>query len=68
MRGTACVLFLLVVLAAPGFAQAPDDKLIVSGQRIGKWTLEMTIDDLLRINGPRNGGGTPGHRAVACQA
>jgi hypothetical protein len=51
----AWVVLLLVVLAVPGFAQAPDDKLIVPGQRIGKWTLAMTIDDLLRMNGPRNG-------------
>jgi hypothetical protein len=53
----AWVVLLLVALAVPGFAQAPDDKLIVPGQRIGKWTLEMTIDDLLRMNGPRNAGG-----------
>jgi hypothetical protein len=51
----AGVLFLLFALAAPGFAQAPDDKLIVPGQRIGKWTLAMTVDDLVRMNGPRNG-------------
>lgn len=55
----AWVLLLLVVLAVPGFAQAPDDKLIVPGQRIGKWTLEMTINDLVRMNGPRNGAGRP---------
>lgn len=54
----ACVLLLFVSLAAPGFAAAPDDNLIVPGQRIGKWTLEMTVDDLVRTNGPRNGDGT----------
>ncbi len=32
------------------------DYLIVPGQRIGKWTLVMTIDDLLKMNGPRQGG------------
>jgi hypothetical protein len=52
----AWVVLLLVVLAVPGFAQAPDDKLIVPGQRIGKWTLAMTVDDLVRMNGPRNPG------------
>lgn len=53
MKGV-CVLLLLVALAAPGFAQAPDDKLIVPGQRIGKWTLEMTISALVEMNGARN--------------
>lgn len=32
-------------------AQVPDDVLIVPGVRIGKWTLEMSIDDLTRLNG-----------------
>lgn len=41
----------LLLLASPAVSQVPDDKLIVAGQRIGKWTLEMTVDDLFRING-----------------
>jgi hypothetical protein len=56
----AWVLLLLVALAVPGFAQAPDDNLVVPGQRIGKWTLQMTIADLVRMNGPQNGSGITG--------
>ncbi len=51
MKAAACVLLLLVALAAPGFAQAPDDKLIVPGQRIGKWTLEMTLGQFVQMHG-----------------
>ncbi len=51
MKGIAVTLLLLLVLAASGLAQVPDDKLIVPGQRIGKWTLDMTVDDLDRMNG-----------------
>jgi hypothetical protein len=32
-------------------AQVSDDLLIVPGVRIGKWTLEMSIEDLTRMNG-----------------
>ena len=46
-----CLLTLLFV-AGPAVSQAVDDKLIVPGVRIGKWTLQMTIDDLVRMNGP----------------
>ena len=49
---TAILLLLTVLLLAPrAVAQAPDDKLIVPGVRIGKWTLKMTIPDLERMNG-----------------
>ncbi len=48
------VLF-LSLLAQPAVSQVPDDQLIVPGQRIGKWTLNMTINDLLKMNGPRSG-------------
>ncbi len=44
----------LLLLAPPVISQVPDDKLIVSGLRIGKWTLEMTIDILRQMNGPEN--------------
>ncbi|TMI70633.1 MAG: hypothetical protein E6H05_13545 [Bacillati bacterium ANGP1] len=50
----ALVVLVLLLLASPGVSQAPDDKLIVPGQRIGKWTLEMTIDTLLQMNGLQN--------------
>lgn len=41
----------ILLLASPAISQVPDDKLIVPGQRIGKWTLDMTLDDLDRMNG-----------------
>lgn len=44
-------LAVLALLTASVGAQSVDDKLIVPGQRIGKWTLEATLDDLDRING-----------------
>ncbi len=43
----------LLALASDAGAQANDDKRIVPGQRIGPWTLEMTVADLNRINGPK---------------
>src|SRR2546425_2855569 len=55
MRIVAPVGFLVLLLSAmPVFSQTPNDKLIVPGQRIGKWTLDMTIDTLVRMNGPQN--------------
>jgi hypothetical protein len=54
----ALFLFLVLALSVQGFAQASDDNLIVPGQRIGKWTLDMTIDDLVRMNGARNADGS----------
>lgn len=44
-------LLVLLFVAPSVVSQVPDDKLIVPGQRIGKWTLEMTFDDLVRMNG-----------------
>lgn len=55
MKRVGLFLLLLLLLAPPATSQVPDDKLIVSGQRIGKWTLEMTLDDLVRMNGPAVG-------------
>ncbi len=52
MRAVLSLVLCMLLLAPPVVAQAPDDKLIVPGVRIGKWTLKMTIDDLLRMNGP----------------
>jgi hypothetical protein len=51
MKRVGLFLLLLLLLAPPATSQVPDDKLIVSGQRIGKWALEMTVDDLVRMNG-----------------
>jgi hypothetical protein len=60
MKAAAYLLALLVVVAlsTPGYTQAPDDKLIVPGQRIGAWMLAMTIDDLVTMNGARNANGS----------
>lgn len=43
--------FVLLVAAPPAASQGPDDALVVPGARIGRWALEMTIDDLIRMNG-----------------
>jgi len=52
MRGLLLAVF-VTVLAVAGVAQtALDDKVIVPGVRIGKWTLQMSLDDLDKMNGP----------------
>ena len=45
------VIFLLLLSMRPGWSQPPgspipEDKRIVPGQRIGTWSLDMTVDDL----------------------
>lgn len=50
MKRVILILASLLLSAGPALS-APDDKLIVPGKRIGKWTLEMTIADLERMNG-----------------
>ncbi len=52
MRWMALLLLLVLTTAAAGAPAGPDDRLIVPGQRIGKWTLQMTYADLRRLNGP----------------
>jgi hypothetical protein len=52
MKTAALVLVSLLLLVAPAASQTTNDNLVVPGVRIGKWTLQMTIDDLLRMNGP----------------
>ena len=52
MRLVVTVSLLALLLAVPAASQVPDDLLIVPGVRIGKWTLEMSIDDLVQMNGP----------------
>lgn len=49
----AGVLILLIFLAVetPTVASISDDRLVVPGVRMGKWTLGMTIDDLIRVHG-----------------
>ncbi|MDQ7843568.1 MAG: hypothetical protein QN141_10580 [Armatimonadota bacterium] len=41
-------------LALPGGAQPPDDRLIVPGERIGRWTLEMTVGEVEQMVRPPN--------------
>lgn len=48
----------LLLLSSFANAQVFNDKHIVPGQRIGPWTIEMTIGDLNRINGPKQAIGT----------
>lgn len=52
-------LFAFVVLLTPAAtaAQSPDDRLIVPGVRIGTWHLAMTVDELIKLNGPEVGRG-----------
>lgn len=53
VRRLGWLVMLLLFAATPVVSlAAPDDRLIVPGVRIGKWTLSITIDDLLRMNGP----------------
>jgi len=52
VRWIGLLLFLVLLGASHAIAQVPDDKLIVPGQRIGKWRLETTIRDLVQMNGP----------------
>ncbi len=52
MKAMAVVVLVLLLLAPPAVSQVvPDDKLIVPGVRIGKWTLDMTIQQLVQMNG-----------------
>jgi hypothetical protein len=56
MRMAVLLGLALLLLAPPApFAlaqQMPANFLVVPGQRIGKWTLGMTISDLVRVTGP----------------
>lgn len=52
MKAMALLIVLAFLTLAPSaVSQVPDDKLIVPGQRIGKWTLEMTMAELVQMNG-----------------
>ena len=52
MKIGSLLLLSLLLAVGPAASQAPDDELIVPGVRVGRWTLQMTIDDLVRMNGP----------------
>lgn len=51
MTRIGLLLAMLVLVSSPAISQTPDETLIVPGLRIGKWMLEMTVDDLVRMNG-----------------
>ncbi len=48
---TLWLLPLLLLLQSP-VSQAADDGIVVPGERIGAWTLAMTLADLIHVNGP----------------
>ena len=52
MRFLLVLLAVLLVGVSPVASQVPDDKMVVPGARIGRWTLDTPIPELLRMNGP----------------
>lgn len=59
------VIVLLLLLVSPVASQVPDDKLITPGVGVGRWTLQMTLAELIQMNGPANssrGGGLDSNR------
>jgi hypothetical protein len=59
MKPAILTVLVLIFLSPPAVSQVPDEKLIVPGERIGKWTFQMTIGDLLRLNGPYDQAANP---------
>lgn len=55
MRFLAVLLVVLLAGTSPVAAQVVDDKTVVPGVRIGRWTLRTSIPDLLQMNGPPSG-------------
>lgn len=51
MRFIPVLLVVLLFGASPAASQVADDKAVIPGVRIGKWTLDTAIPDLLRTNG-----------------
>jgi len=51
MKTAMLILLTLLLAAGPVASQTSNDKLIVPGVRMGKWTLNMTIDNLVGVNG-----------------
>lgn len=45
---------LVLLLALPAASQAPDDRLIVPGERIGRWTLAVTMSEVEAVVRPPN--------------
>ena len=51
MKWIGLILVLVLLSASQATSQVSDDNLIVPGQRIGKWRVEMTIANLVQMNG-----------------
>ena len=51
MRFLPVLLVVLLAGTSPAAAQVADDKTVVPGVRIGRWTLLTSIPELLRMNG-----------------
>lgn len=45
MRAAGMLLLVILMLASPAISQTHDDKLIIPGVRVGKWTLKMSLND-----------------------
>ncbi len=54
VKWVALIVLLILLTALPAASQGADDKLVVPGARIGNWTLGMSIQDVVRVNGPAN--------------
>lgn len=48
----AAGLLLLALTTLPVAAQTPQDKIAIPGSRVGRWDLNMSVQDFLRTNGP----------------
>jgi hypothetical protein len=51
MGMTLCLLVSLLIIQPASAAAVPEDRMIVPGVRVGKWTLALTLDDLHRMHG-----------------
>lgn len=51
MNAALVSVLIVMIAAAPVGSQTSDERAVVPGARIGKWTLDMSVDEVLRING-----------------
>lgn len=51
MKGAALCLLASLLWLQPGPAAAAEDKMVVPGVRVGRWSLALTLDDLMRMHG-----------------
>lgn len=52
MKAGALVVLILFITALPASSQVPGESAVMPGARIGKWTLEMSVQEVVRVNGP----------------